>query len=132
MKLFVYGTLRETFPAPGEAALALRSHGQYIGPAWAYGALFLVDWYPGFSAEGDTKIHGDLYHVPDDKKLLDILDSYEELDFENPCGSEYIKQQIHVFINNRSISATTYIYNRDIQVLPSIPSGDFLNLSVLP
>lgn len=122
--LFVYGTLRRAFDGP--MALWLRGVATHVGPATALGSLYRVEDYPAFVPNGQGRVTGDLFALPDPAAILAVLDAYEECSDDFPMPHEYRRERLIVRASGGTREAWTYIYARDVAVLPRIESGDFL------
>jgi gamma-glutamylcyclotransferase (GGCT)/AIG2-like uncharacterized protein YtfP len=122
--LFVYGTLRRAFDGP--MALWLRGVATHLGPATARGSLYRVEDYPAFVPNGPGRVTGDLFALPDPVAILAALDVYEECSDDFPMPHEYRRERLTVLTLKGTLEAWTYIYARDVAVLPRIESGDFL------
>lgn len=123
--LFVYGTLRRSaaggmHPLLGRAA--------FLGKAWWCGRLYLVDGYPG-AVPDDTcsaRVAGELYRLLDPSETLAALDAYEECGPHYGADAEYVRTVTVVELADGSeSSAWIYLYNRPVDGLVRIASGDF-------
>ena len=122
--LFVYGSLRPEFS--GEMACWLASVADFSGAAIARGALYRVDYYPGFVPGDDGIVTGELYKLPDPDGILAVLDEHEECAAHFPAPHEFRREQIEVRSAAGAVRAWTYVYVRDVAGLARIASGDFL------
>jgi len=116
--LFVYGSLRS--PCDNPHAHFLRTHARLRGPATVRGSIFRIGTYPGYRAEPDGIVHGELWHLPDPAPVLTALDHYE--------GPEYSRVETLVEIDPETplISAWIYLYIGAAPTNQRIQSGDFL------
>lgn len=123
--LFVYGTLRRG-GLPAMQAL-LQQHSAYLGMARVMGQLYLVAGYPGLTLDQPAyPVLGELYRLTEPDLIWPLLDQYEGVGpgYSEPC--EYVKQPIKVWGDDgQEYWATSYLYNRTVQHLPLIRSGDF-------
>lgn len=122
--LFVYGSLRPGFD--GEMARWLASVASCQGAAVANGALYRVDYYPGFVPGWDGIVTGALFLLPDASATLSVLDEHEECAAHFPASHEFRRERIKVRCAAGSTDAWTYVYARDVAGLERIASGDFL------
>lgn len=111
-----------------EAALTIRKNCTLIGEGFVPGRLFDLGTYPGmlFEPNASTQVIGEVYRIESNQKFLtDYLDHFEECGphFEQP--NEYRKEIIPVNINNSVYFASTYIYNRNVEGLNVILSGNY-------
>lgn len=128
--LFVYGTLRSG--AKHLMHQVLIKHSRFIGMAHFQGRLYRVTHYPAVvaSANPDEKVLGEVYQLLQPEQTLPELDRYEECGTDFPEPQEYRREQQPVRLENGdSVMAWVYLYNRDTEMLTSIPSGDFLSKS---
>ena len=116
--LFVYGSLRS--PCDNPHAHFLRTHARLRGSATVRGSIFRIGTYPGYRAEPDGIVHGELWHLPDPAPVLAALDHYE--------GPEYSRVETLVEIDPETplISAWIYLYIGAAPTNRRIQSGDFL------
>ncbi len=121
--LFVYGTLRRS--AGGGMNRLLRG-AVFLGEAFWPGRLYLVDGYPGGVPFGDgSLVRGELYRLTDPETLA-VLDRYEECGPEFGPGAEYLRIITRVALADGSMrDAWIYLYNRPVDGLVRIGSGDF-------
>lgn len=123
--LFVYGTLRRSV-AGGMHPLLGRA--VFLGNAWWCGRLYLVDDYPG-AVPDDTcsaRVAGELYRLLDPAETLAALDAYEECGPPFGADAEYVRIVTGVTLADGSErSAWIYRYNRPVDGLVRIASGDF-------
>ena len=122
--LFVYGSLRPGFG--GEMAVWLASVAQAAGTAVARGALYKIDYYPGFVPGEDGLVAGELLRLPDAAAILAGLDEHEECAPHFPAPQEYRRERVSVATAQGALDAWTYVYARDVAGQERIASGDFL------
>ena len=138
IRLFVYGTLRrfqreiiepDAFDIPESRKNAFfRSHtllekSPCLGMAKTHGILYDVGRYPAM-VSGDGTVVGEVYELePEQLKTIDLLEGYEE---KYPSRSHYIRIRVPViFEDEKSDEAEVYLYNRIVQGLTLIESGDY-------
>lgn len=122
--LFVYGSLRPAFA--GEMARWLASVAQFAGAAVASGALYRVDYYPGFVPGPDGIVTGELFRLPDADAIFSVLDEHEECAPHFPAPHEFRRERIMVLSADAPVETWTYVYARSVAGLERIVSGDFL------
>ncbi len=123
--IFVYGTLMSGFGNAYSRQLA--AQGQLLGPGTIPGLLYRVEWYPGavYLPGEDSRVHGEVVRLFSPPEMLPFLDEYEEL---NPDESKslYIRRPVPVRLDSGgTLTCWTYLYNRPVQDLELIRSGDF-------
>jgi len=122
--LFVYGTLRRS--ASGGTHHLLGRAG-FVGKAWWCGRLYLVGAYPAAVPDEtcSARVAGELYRLPDPETLA-ALDAYEECGESFGPDAEYVRCVTRVTLADGSVRAAwIYLYNRSVDGLPRIESGDF-------
>jgi gamma-glutamylcyclotransferase (GGCT)/AIG2-like uncharacterized protein YtfP len=125
--VFVYGSLRQN--SQSEISRTLTQQADFIGYASYQGRLYQIDYYPGAvpSRNPAHNVQGELYQLHNPAITLAQLDSYEEcgLGFVQP--TEYARRTQNVRLcGGEVIQAWVYVYNRPIDNLALITSGDFL------
>lgn len=128
-RLFVYGTLRKGHVHP--MPVWLEQQAQWLGQAWFQGQLFKVADYPGAidSANPADRVLGDVYELHDFEPCIARLDDYEECGPSQALPHLYrreIRDVQRVGAAER-MSAWIYIYNRSVDTLERIGSGDFFS-----
>lgn len=124
--LFVYGTLKKGFQ--NQFAVELSAHAIFEGTGNFPGELYLCGWFPAAISlpESPFRVHGEIYKLKDLKRILALLDDYEEIT-GNPTSSLYVREIIQVQNHeNRQVSCYVYIYNQSISNLPRIYEGNFI------
>ncbi len=124
--IFVYGLLKSMYD--NEAARFIRKHCSLIGTGTIQGRLFDLGTYPGVVFEADTKtqVTGEVFQIETNHKgLVTYLDEFEECgpQFEQP--NEYRKEVIPVTVGGKIYHASSYIYNRNLDGLKVIESGNY-------
>jgi len=124
--LFVYGTLRA---GTGHSKQMLLTRGaDYLGRARFSGRLHRVAHYPGLieSDEPMEFVVGDVFRLRDPATLLRELDAYEGCNPDDPAAP-YVRVRREVRLEaGGTASAWLYLYNRPVDALERIESGDFL------
>ncbi len=123
--LFVYGTLRSSCVPPELQRLA----GSFVllGPATAAGVLYDLGPYPGAVFEGDGQIAGEVFELPDARRILAALDEYEGFLSHDPQGSLYIRVRRTVALSDgRGLECWAYTYQGDVTSRQRILGGDWL------
>lgn len=126
--IFVYGSLRRVFGHPESEILA--QNGTYLGEAYYSGELYEIEWYPGVipSVDSGSRVTGDLYWIdrhPDE--VLRRLDRYEGCSPEFPEPHLFKRRSAMVHLKDQtSITAWIYLYNRSVEGMNRIDSGDYL------
>jgi len=118
--LFVYGTLVD--PKANPWAARLWRGARAAGEGWFQGRLYRVAHYPGVvpSDDPDDKVRGQLVRLSRPAAILPALDAYEGV------PDLYIRQQALVTkVGGEQVMAWIYIYNRPVDRLSRIRSGDF-------
>lgn len=130
--LFVYGTLRREVDHPAHATL--RENGVYIGEGSSPGRLYDLGKYPGMvspRAEDDPEralVRGEVYALTRPGAAFVELDRYEECGPEFPDPTEYVREEVEVFLDDqRRMRAWTYLYNYPLNGFPRIAGGDYLD-----
>jgi len=124
--IFVYGLLKSMYD--NEAALFIRQHCTLIGVGTTPGRLFDLGTYPGivYEPNAETIVFGEVFRIDTNKEgLNEYLDQFEECgpEFEQP--NEYKKEVIPVDVNGKVYHASSYLYNRNLDGLKKIDSGNY-------
>ena len=127
--LFVYGTLRAV--AAGSAHARLMRGVRRVGRAAIGGVLYDAGRYPAAvpSAHPADRIAGELYVVSAGAAdaLLAALDDYEGYDADAPDESLFVRRIVQAAgEDGRCAAAWAYFYNRPVDGLPRVVSGDWL------
>jgi crotonobetaine/carnitine-CoA ligase len=124
--LFVYGTLRAGTGHPKQTLLARGA--DYVGRARFGGRLHRVAHYPGL-VETDVPsefVVGDVFRLRDPATLLRELDAYEGCHPDDPAAPyARVRREVRLEAGG-TVTAWLYLYNRSIDTLERIESGDFL------
>lgn len=127
--LFVYGTLRPEAAGPVQARLmrGLRR----VGRASIAGRLHDTGAYPAAvpSDQAAERITGELFAMDAGAAdgVLGALDAYEGIDAAHPALSLFRRHRVRAEREDgMCVDAWAYFYNRTADLLPRIPSGDWL------
>ena len=124
--LFIYGILRR-----GRGRIInciLNQRGIFIGDGIFRGKLYDIGHYPGAipSSSSSDFVRGDVYLLPDPGSVLEVLDRFEGCIIDGSSKGEFCRKKANIFLESgRSVFAWVYIYNRAIEGLKEIPSGDY-------
>ena len=125
--IFVYGTLRQRARHPIHRQL--RVHAEWHDEAQMQGCLFEVAGYPGAieSPDPNHRVKGELYRIVNGRRLLALLDDYEECSGKFPEPYEYHRKLVTIRTSRGdTVSAWAYIYQKQTTQLRKIPDGDYL------
>jgi gamma-glutamylcyclotransferase (GGCT)/AIG2-like uncharacterized protein YtfP len=100
--IFVYGTLMQ-----GQRAHHLMGNAQYLGKAQLKDfAMYHLGRYPGIIPCPGEVTFGEVYLIS--KEMLTQMDRYEEE------GDLYLRRTVNLQLEDRTIQAQAYIYNRAV------------------
>lgn len=126
--LFVYGTLRRD--SAHEMSRFLAAHARHAGAATWQGRLYRISYYPGAVPSADTadSVHGDVYELADADEALVALDDFEGVGpgYAEPWEYERRLETLKL-ADGREVRGWVYVFNRPVEGLERIPSGDFLD-----
>jgi gamma-glutamylcyclotransferase (GGCT)/AIG2-like uncharacterized protein YtfP len=127
--LFVYGTLRSDAGGPMHARL-MRGV-RRVGPACIRGRLYDAGRYPAAVASDDAadRVAGELYAIDADAAdaLFAALDEYEGVNAAHPALSLFRRTVAAAEREDgMRVPAWVYFYNRPVDSLPRVTSGDWL------
>lgn len=127
--LFVYGTLMRKY-SNNPFKSVLEANTSYVGEAFTYGKLFLVDYYPGLVSNSvleNHKVYGEVVRLHTDTDILEQLDEYEDYFPENASNSLYIRKLTDCFLigNKETVSCSAYFYNKSVENLKFLSNGRF-------
>lgn len=128
--IFVYGTLRKH--AATLMSHLLAQHCEFHATGSMCGVLYEVAGYPGAVQSNDAadRVMGELYRVREHEELLEQLDAYEECGPQFPTPHEYIRKLLPIQLDDGStVVAWVYVFNRPVEQLQKIVSGDYLQQS---
>jgi len=119
--LFVYGTHRKSFPAHS----TIEEYFSFVCNAQIKGELYYEGSFPAaVPTEEERFIQGELYKLKREDLFGDAfckLDEYEEVDDEL-----FVRERITIVAENNSIKAWIYWYNKNVDNLEVIESGDII------
>jgi gamma-glutamylcyclotransferase (GGCT)/AIG2-like uncharacterized protein YtfP len=124
--LFLYGTLLPHL-APGEIAPAVQKL-RWVGEASVHGTLYHLGTHPGAIPDPavGSEIHGTIFELPEDERVLGELDDYEEFDSGNEAASPFVRRlQPVTLVTGEVLPCWIYVYNREPGGAPRIPSGRY-------
>ena len=129
--LFVYGTLMKDYPQ-NPFKSAFQTSTEYVGKAYTFGKLYLVDYYPGIVANklGENfKTFGEIYKIKKPESLLLTLDEYEDYFPNDQDKSLYIRRKTNCILleTENSIHCWAYFYNQAVDKLKYFKNGDFFD-----
>ena len=127
--IFFCGTLLTTQVPEEVAAIVKRL--RRVGPAQVRGRLYDFGAFPGGVIDpfARTVIHGRLFLLPRDRRVLEALDRYEELDLSDLKRSLFVRQKAKFRLaNGSSREGWIYVYNRRPVRASRIPGGDYVRL----
>lgn len=127
-KLFVYGSLRSGFRTDAYQYLSQYFH--LLGKGTVSGCLYDQGEYPvAVPTQDEPSLIGELYQLNNFSEftwVMGQLDDYEGLNTEDGKTPLYKREITRVKLNDNSIEAWIYWYNRPVTELPRINSGDLL------
>jgi gamma-glutamylcyclotransferase (GGCT)/AIG2-like uncharacterized protein YtfP len=100
-----------------------------VAKGYVLGMLYNVSWFPGVVLNNFTtnKVYGTLFKIEAVDTVFDVLDAYEGVDKTNAYKSLFVRQLVKVHADDHQCyTAWIYIYNKAVDDLELIPSGDFL------
>ena len=128
-QLFVYGSLRSGFHHPAYAYIS--DNFTLVGPAKIKGLLYDMGEYPAAIPISDESfIVGELYELKDNLDfywVIEQIDDYEGLNVEQDETALFKREEVEVYLSDRTTTAWVYWYNSDVSGRPYIPSGDILD-----
>ena len=128
-QLFVYGSLRSGFHHPAYAYIS--DNFTLVGPAKIKGRLYDLGEYPAaISVSDESFIVGELYELKENLDfywVIEQIDDYEGLNVEQDEIALFKREEVEVYLANRTTKAWVYWYNKDVSDRPFIPSGDILD-----
>lgn len=125
--LFVYGTLMQGEDNPVRQELEAGT--ELVGRATMSGArLYAVDWHPAAvpSPNAVDVVHGEVYLLRDSERVIEALDRYEGCAPDDPEPRYFRRVARSVEVDGgETVQAWVYLWNRLVEELPRIPSGDW-------
>lgn len=123
--LFVYGSLMLNIGSPMSAFLA--QHAQFIGVGKVRGHLYDIGSYPGLVLNQQTndEVIGHVFALKNAPQTWQILDKYEDYREDDPENSLYRRVNVTVALLEESKVCQTYVYNRSVEDLQRIPTGNY-------
>ena len=124
--IFVYGTLRRACSTGAHATYLTGA--RFIDRAKIRGKLFRVSYYPALVLDETADwVIGEVYQLASAQQL-ERLDAYEECTYPALPEQEYQRLTVQVQTGaGDSLSVWVYAYQRTVNGLALIASGDFLN-----
>ena len=118
--VFVYGTLKRGY----SNYHLIQDYTNKELSATTKGKLYDVGGIPGL-VEGDDTIKGELmYFDPNYYQMaLSVLDRLEGYDVNDINNSLYIRKLKKVFVNNQTIDAYAYFWNKSLEQAKEIKEG---------
>jgi gamma-glutamylcyclotransferase (GGCT)/AIG2-like uncharacterized protein YtfP len=117
--LFVYGTLRSQMNDPLHRVL--ETYAIFVGAGSFQGKLYDIGRYPGAikSRRNTDRVIGEIYHLSEPRRALEILDEYE--------GRRFRRKRVTILQEDgKSIACWIYLYARSITHRSLIRSGDYV------
>ncbi|HCS64478.1 MAG TPA: gamma-glutamylcyclotransferase [Cellvibrio sp.] len=124
--IFVYGTLRRSCTTGAHQNYLAEA--EFIDNAKINGRLYRVSYYPALVLDDAAGwVVGEVYRLTSSEQLI-YLDTYEECTHPSRPDQEYQRNKIDVVTESGiELSAWVYSYQRAIEGLELITSGDFLH-----
>jgi gamma-glutamylcyclotransferase (GGCT)/AIG2-like uncharacterized protein YtfP len=127
-RLFVYGSLRSGFRNPAYEYLTQYFH--LLGEAVVKGRFFDNGTTPvAVPTSDDHFINGELYEINTAEEFswaVNQLDDYEGLNVEAGETPLYRREPVEAFLEGNTIPAWIYWYNRPVDGMPAMETGDVL------
>jgi len=124
--VFFYGTLLPEFvpPAMGDVVGRL----DFYDGGSVRGLLFNLGEYPGaiFDNRSNQPVYGAVFHLPEDSRLLEVLDRYEGYEPGAHTRSLFVRKRQYVDLAaGGAVECWVYEYNGSPQDAPIIASGRY-------
>jgi gamma-glutamylcyclotransferase (GGCT)/AIG2-like uncharacterized protein YtfP len=130
--LFVYGSLRPALaPLTVQPLLARLIP---LGPASMPGRLYDLGRYSAalLDPAAETRIHGEVFQLPDAPDMLAALDDYEHFDPADPAASLYLRvRHLATLANGSQLLCWVYVYTLPPRDAVLIPDGDYVRWRTL-
>ncbi len=126
--LFVYGTLLD---ADNEFGSYLHNNAT-IGTTGTFrGRLYDIGEYPGAvtDSENNYPIHGTICKL-NTTEALAVLDDYESFGPEQEQPNLFVRKLLAVNSGQSLVDCWVYLYNRSVEGLEEIKSGNYLNRNI--
>jgi gamma-glutamylcyclotransferase (GGCT)/AIG2-like uncharacterized protein YtfP len=127
--LFVYGSLRSGFKNP--AYEYLTSYFSYAGEGLVKGKFYFNGTHPvAIATDNEDMIVGELYRLNNEEEFswaFEQLDDYEGVNVEVGQSPLYKRTLVHVYQEDKIISAWIYWFNKSVEGFEAIASGDLIN-----
>ncbi len=120
--LFTYGFLMTG--QSGFAELQLHDKLTSVGRDSVSGRLYDCGGYPGLVHGEGGKVHGEVFRLPRDEALWQILDRFEDYDPADPDGSLYLRKRA---TTSSGRDVWLYEYNLEVTALPLVTQGNWLH-----
>ena len=120
-KIFVYGTLRKGFSRHRYLSLEAK----WIGMGTVKGLLYDLGSYPGVLLSDEGKVKGEVYAINESTSILQKLDRIEGFNALQPERSLFLRTQVEVTMEDRSVEAWIYILPSKPERATLIPTGDY-------
>jgi gamma-glutamylcyclotransferase (GGCT)/AIG2-like uncharacterized protein YtfP len=129
--LFVYGTLLQNID--NDYARFLKKRSQFIETGSFQGLLYKVSWYPAAIPSENTsdKVFGHILKLKNPPKDFPFLDAYEDYFPNQPSKSLYLRKLCPISTTDGTKKCWIYLWNRSVENLDRIPSGNFLDKTIL-
>lgn len=101
----------------------------FVADGCLQATLYDLGRYPGavLSTNPAEQVKGEVYLLHQAPKLFEILDDYEECTQRHPPPHEYKRVVAEIVTSEgTTLLAWTYLYNRPIETLLRISSGDYV------
>lgn len=124
--LFVYGTL---LLADNEFANYLTRNSTFCCRGKIKGKLYDTGSYPALTIgiKENYDVWGTIYRLRDAKEVLRHLDPYEGFGEGEEQPYLYIREALPIETEQGLMTCWVYLYNRSVEELREISTGDYLN-----
>ena len=92
------------------------------------GRLHDLGDYPGAVSDSTatTRVHGQVFRLPDDPSVLNALDAYEGYNPADPAGSLFVRsKRLVTLADGRRIRCWVYLYGQNPGSAPVVSHGDY-------
>lgn len=131
--LFVYGSLRKGFNS--DAHNYISKYFSFVADAKVRGKLYDLGDYPAaIPTSENIFITGELYYLKNENEYewaIEQLDDYEGVYVDEGEKPLYRREQATIILDDKNVVAWMYWYNRNIEGMPLIASGDVLEYKKL-